>query len=254
MAEKETIPQKAVRLSTDAYVEDSALISQIMADLKLDSRKEAIHILCNRYRDDDDAESGETENSKCDVLVKEGAGLFCVENYEKPKKTTVEKCRVCLKAQKNRERQEERAEIRRLGERVRYDMYLQAEYNFFQRLGVPVGEVHNGVALFNSKLDLMHIANQCLDKLNAELQELKKPIEEKLKEIATLKSQNGTLETDNTYLRKQLDELKRDTLFEENIWLKTELRERNKEIEQLKTDVNQKDALIERLQGNAKTP
>ena len=217
MAEKEAIPQKAVRLSTDAYVEDSELISQIMADLKLDSRKEAIHALCKRYKEED-SESGEPENSRCDFLVKEGTGLFCIKNYEKPKKSTVEKCRVCLKAQKIQKQQEQLSEIRSFGEHVRYDMYVRAEYNFFKRLGVPVDLTKNGVALFLSKLDLMQNANQCLDKLTAELQELKKPIEEKLAEITTLKAENATLETDNAFMRQQLDELKKDTLAEKCAW------------------------------------
>ena len=228
MAEKEVIPQKAVRLSTDAYVEDSELISQIMADLKLDSRKEAIHALCKRYKEED-SESGEPENSRCDFLVKDGAGLFCAKNCAKPKKSTVEKCRVCLKAQRIAKRQEELKAIAELGERHRSDIAFNMEYRFFKRLTVDVDSYHD----IPSRITL---AEKFLDKQDVEMQELKKPIEEKLAEITTLKAQNATLETDNAFMRQQLDELKKDPLAEKCAWQSIELNNKNEEIKKLKAE------------------
>lgn len=107
-------PQKAERLSTDAYPEDYALVEKLKEEMNLDSRKEALHVLCNRYRDNgDDSESTESENTSCDFLIQGSSlALHCAKNYEKPKKTTVEKCRICLKAQKIEKQQNERAEIR----------------------------------------------------------------------------------------------------------------------------------------------
>lgn len=130
-----------------------------------------------------------------------------------------------------------------LGEAMRYDLELKTRYTFYKRLGVPVDRIQNGVSILNVPLELMRLANQFLDKQEAEMQELKKPIEEKLSEISSLKANVAALETDNAQFNEELEKLKHDTLTEQNKWAMEELRKANQEIATLKAELEKQTPL-----------
>ena len=85
---------------------------------------------------------------------------------------------------------------------------------------------------------------------------MKKPIEDKLTEIANLKAdleRLAPLETDNTFLKQQIEKLKHDPLAEKNAWLTVEIQQRNAEIEKLKAENAKQEATINAYMFQRKT-
>jgi hypothetical protein len=158
-------------------------------------------------------------------------------------------CRACLKAQKIAKREQELQEFKDLGKRMRTDLACRAEYVFFKRLDVPVDTYFDII----SRIVLAH---KFLDKQEAEIQELKKPIKEKLSEIANLKTELERLapiETDNAFLREQLEKLKHEPLAEKNAWLTVELSKKDEESKKLKTEIAKQEELIKAYMFQGKT-
>jgi regulator of replication initiation timing len=230
MTKKEPIKlnQKPIQINLDAIPEDYALLEHLKEEKNLNSRKDAFHVICNGYR-------GLSNSEKEDCRYR--FGEFCLENVEKLEKINTPYCQACLKAQnlakEDREREDEGAKL---------------EQEFYELCGIPEKYRDDPVEKWLHFMDFV-------DSKDGEIEDLKEPIEEKLKEVADLKTQKTTLETDNAFLRQQLDELKKDPLAEKCAWQTVELNNKNEEIKKLKADLDQKDIIIQGYmfnQGKAK--
>ncbi len=230
---------KAVRLNTDAYLEDSDLINKIQADLNLDSRKEAIHSICNYYRSE--SESEETEKQKCQHLC----GEYCSKNAEKIKKVDADYCQACRKSLRVSQREiEERTAS--LADALRL---WQLKRDFFERLGVENPSYCNEESCIAQ-------GDNILAQLDAQFSELRKPFASTLAEIANLKAELeklAPLENDNDFLKQELEQLKHEPLAEKNAWLTVEIQQRNAEIEKLKTENAKQEATINAYMFQRKT-
>ena len=228
---------KPLNSSADLYFEDSETLNQVLTDKSLSSKKEALHIIFNSYRD---PQSAEQADESCKYLF----GSFCLRNMKIEKKqlpkTTPIYCQACLKAQKLAEDDREIEQIRQLDEQYARDETCRKEKAFFEFLGVPVNKYHDS-------LSWISISYKILEKRDAEIAELKKPIEEKLTEIANLKAELqklAPLENDNAFLKQELEKLKHEPLAEKNAWQTVEIQQKNSEIAKLNAEIAKQEATI----------
>ncbi len=223
MTEKEptNVKQKAEKLNSDIYIDDSALLNQTLVERSLTSRKEGLHVWANVYRGLSDLEKNDCKYS---------FGNFCLNTYgknpEKLKKTTVAYCQACLKAQSiAREDLEAKNESAKL------------EHEFFDLSGVSE---ENRLHPVNKWLRAMEF----IDNLNLEIEELKKPVENYLEEISKLETElkkaqslKKTLENENASLTQQLEASKKKVIqnatYQQNLWLTSELQQANQKIAKL---------------------
>lgn len=226
------VSKKTVHLSIDAENEDAELFLSEQEKRSLLSQRETFHVWADIVRGVPDSEKEE-----CSYHY----GDYCGKNIEKVKKVSAAYCIACIQAQKQHKQEKDQEEKCREEERLRADYDLHCAFNFFIRCGFSKKDFwwnHNR---------RWAVALECLDKKNAEIEELKKPIEGKLTEISNLKEglqKLAPLENDNAFLKEQLEKLKHDPVFEKNVWLNQEVRQANGEIERLKAEILQKDAVI----------
>ena len=255
--------QKAEKLNSDIYVDDLALLNQNIVEQGLTSRKDGLHFWANIVKG-----SNVEKEQVCQYRFRS----FCTNEplpQKKLRKTTDEYCQACLKAQSiAREDIEAKNESAKL------------EHDFFDLSGTSET---NRLHPVNKWLHVMEF----IDNLNLEIEELKKPVESYLEDIAnletelkklqplkqSLENENATLkkqletlkqeilavelqkrvslENDNTFLKGQLEKLKHEPMFEKNAWLTVEVQQANREIETLKAKIEQQTALINNFQGIA---
>lgn len=222
--------QKFEKLNSDIYVSDFEYLHQVIAELNLPSRKDGLHEIFNRAKG---TPSTVKQHVDCDYLADDG--VFCCRDEQKIKKTTNEQCKACQKAKKLAERDSRITEMKRVGVRFRTDA---AERVWRLDFGVP--------ASYDRFYGLMHIKEQLVKK-DKEIEELKKPNEERLTEIDNLKKECerlAPLETDNAFLRQEIEKLRHEPLAEKNAYLTTELGRQNEEIQKLKTENEKQEAII----------
>ncbi|MCW4011288.1 MAG: hypothetical protein NWF05_11845 [Candidatus Bathyarchaeota archaeon] len=230
------LPKKATFLSTDTNIEDFELIESIKEKKRLNSRREAIAVLCNAYRKKPCASlAGESDIESCDYLSDNGE--VCCRNPQKLKNTSLEQCTACQKAQKLAERDRERERMRQLGEWFRIDAAARYWVNI---LGVSREE-------YGDELSRLHFVKEKLDQKDKQIEELKKPDEGKIAEIINLRKQlegKAALETDNVHLRSELEKLKRQPLAEKNAKLVIECGLKDKEVSALKQEIARLESVI----------
>ncbi len=220
----------AQKLNSDIYLSDFEFLNQVIAELALSSRKDGLHEIFNRAKG-----TPSTVNQRVDCGYLSDDGLFCCRDEKKIKKTTNEQCKACQKAKKLAERDHHLAEIRRAGVRFRTDA---AERVWRLDFGVP--------ASYDRFYGLMHIKEKLVQK-DKEIEELKKPNEERLTEIDNLKKECerlAPLETDNAFLRQEIEKLRHEPLAEKNAYLTIELGRRDEEIQKLKGEVENQEKII----------
>jgi len=257
-------------LSTDIYIEDFELLNQIIAEKSLASRKEGLHYWANIVR-------GVPNSEKKQICQYEWLG-FCTNTSEpqrKLRKTTNDYCQACMQAQKNKALQDDAIDIQHavfdlVGMPYRYrvdpfyrwdfiwDWIVNEKDNILDRLAelekTPIGEILKEVEVTENKhkerveklendyglavLEKERLANEILI--------MKQQFETAKEEILTAENQKRVaLETDNAFLKEELENLKREPIQEKNAWLTVELQQANRKIAELETQ-------IQRQQGETK--
>ncbi len=220
MTKKEPIKnsQKPIQINLDAIPEDYELMEQIKTEKNCNSRKDAFHIICNGYR-------GLSDSEKEDCRYR--FGTFCLKNVEKLKNTNTPYCQACLKAQSlSREDQE------------REDEGAKLEQEFYELCKIP--EKYRGDPL-EKWIRFMDF----VDAKDMEIEYLKEPLEEKLKDLTQLETSTTSLIAEKITLTRELDELKKEPLAEKCAWQAIKLTEKDEEIKKLKADLDQKDTAIQ---------
>lgn len=220
MTKKEPIKtnQKPIQINLDAIPEDYELMEQIKTEKNCNSRKDAFHIICNGYR-------GLSDSEKEDCRYR--FGTFCLKNVEKLKNTTTPYCQACLKAhalaRENEELEDEGAKL----EREFYELCGIAEKYW----DMPVEKWIRFMEFVDAK--------------DTEIEYLKEPLEEKLKDLTQLETSNSSLIAEKITLERELAELKKEPLAEKCAWQTVKLTEKDEEIKKLKADLDQKDTALQ---------
>jgi len=226
--------EKTEKLNSDIYKEDFELLTHIMEEQKLSSRKEGLRFIFNSYRGIPQADS-ERNKCTCENLSDE----YCVRDYPKLKKTDAVQCRACQKARKLKEE-----------EYFRNDEWCVLEHRFWERIGVPFG--------ICDPFTRINYAETYIAKKDAEIEELRKPNEALLTAKSNLDTEfqnmknalvasleaGAVLETDNAQLRQHLEELSHDSLLEKNAVLTVQLGQKEQTIADLTSEVEKQEALI----------
>ncbi len=204
--------EKAVKLNSDIYSEDYALLNQVIEEKSLLSRKEGLHVIFNGYR-------GLPSTEKHECLCFDASTSQCLKNPDKIKKTDALHCKACLKAQQlAEERYREQHE-----ERLKEDEFHSEEIEFWNNLGAKG---------YFSPIDRVHLAKKYLAKKDKEV-------------IAELEKQDAEIER-----LKQINEETSTKYSSDRKLLYAELEQRNKEIKSLKADLEQKDEVIKTYMFN----
>ncbi|MGE5574539.1 MAG: hypothetical protein ACM3UL_00235 [Ignavibacteria bacterium] len=219
---------KPIHINLDVFPEDNQLLNNIQTEQKLNSKKDAFHVICSKYR------------GECDLhqltICKYRFANFClreVKEVTKLKNVTQLQCQACLTAQQLKQ------EDNQIWRETHDDDYIR-ERSFFKRLGVPVDEYHDSLSWRVS-------AEQIFQRKDEQIAELKKPNAERLSEIEQLKIEAqkvAPLEADNAFLREQVEKLSKDPIIEKNAWLTTQLGKKDEENKRLKAELEQKDTVI----------
>lgn len=198
---------KPIHINLDAFPEDNNLLTTIQSEQRLTSKKEALHVLCNSYRGEEQQESTQLQ---CTFLC----GEYCSKNGEKIHKVDLNFCRACQNSQ--RITKEETAQF------TAYATRQLNRWTVVSEIASKIG-IQRGAFNINLESDCLSAINQLLDK--------------RLSEMASL-------EIDNAFLREQLTTMQKDPLAEKNAWLTVELSNKEEENKRLKMENEQKDKVI----------
>jgi hypothetical protein len=247
------VNQKAEKLNSDIYIEDLELLNQTIAEKSLTSRKEGLHYWANIVRD--------VPNSEKEPICQYRFGCFCT-NEPKPqkklRKTTDEYCQACMQAQKNKALQDEVIDTQHavfdlvgMPHRYRVDPFYRWDFfwdwilnewdNVKERLDelekTPVGEYIEKIGNTENELEKSLTEKRQLEnKISMIKQQFEK---EKDEILETERQQRATLETDNIFLKEELEKLKHEPIFEKNAWLTVELQQANQKIAKLEAQIQQ---------------
>lgn len=229
--------EKAGKLNSDIYESDFALINEIQKKGDLLSRKEAIHAICDKYR----GVEREASEKKLTCEFLSAKSSFCSMNHPKIVKTNAERCDACLKAQKHQRKIfEEEDFVHKMWKR------LDAPFGLCD----PVAQVlfiRDKLAAKDKEIEELRKPNEALltekSNLQTEIQNMKNALVERIEQIAAL-------EMNNTELRMQNEELSKDTLVEKNSFLTVQVAKAQKDVEDLKIEVEKVTALAEMRKQN----
>jgi len=207
---------KTKHLSLDVYKEDAALIDGIRDKLG-SSRKEAIHVLGDEHRK---KPAGLNQSQQISCVHLSNDGSLCGVHRPKFEKTSAIRCQLC-----------------------------QKEHQLFDpdpRFGIDT-------------LELSQRLQNVINRQTMEIEQLKRPQQNLLLERDSLKARGSalentllirdrrivSLETDNGQLKREIEELSHDRLFEEVQLLKVQLAQKDNKNEDYKLEIEKLQALYE---------
>ncbi len=252
-----SVTEKAEKLNADIYESDFALINEVQKTRNLLSRKEAIHLVCDAYRGikSNASEDRSTcpENCKnCELFGglndKEVLCILKMENkhpiFKHHSFFEAQACSIKSMLITLARKEELTSKINNLWNRLRY---LEPRYEEYKNEVLKLRPISDKLKLKEKEIEELKKPIEALltekSNLQIELQDMKNALLERMEQIAVL-------ETDNTQLRMQNEELSKDSLVEKNSFLTVQVAKAQKNVEDLKTEVEKLTALAEMKKQN----